>query len=111
MIPIKKTFALVLALIALAAPSTVFAQSGLSGYENEGSSIQGTVDEGGGGGGSSDGATATASRSGGSGSGGSGNGEDLPFTGADLGVLAAAGSMLALLGFGLRRMTHRPSEA
>jgi hypothetical protein len=35
----------------------------------------------------------------------------LPFTGADLGVLAAAGGMLLGLGFGLRRLTHRPTEA
>lgn len=35
----------------------------------------------------------------------------LPFTGADLGVLAAAGGMLLALGFGLRRLTHRPAEA
>lgn len=35
----------------------------------------------------------------------------LPFTGADLGVLAAAGGMLLGLGFGLRRLTHRPIEA
>ena len=33
----------------------------------------------------------------------------LPFTGADLGVLAAAGGLLLGLGLGLRRLTHRPS--
>lgn len=37
--------------------------------------------------------------------------DSLPFTGADLGVLGAAGGMLVLLGFGLRRLTHRPSAA
>ena len=36
---------------------------------------------------------------------------DLPFTGADLGVLGVAGGVLLALGFGLRRLTHRPSEA
>ncbi len=36
---------------------------------------------------------------------------DLPFTGADLGVLGAAGGILLALGFGLRRLTHRPFEA
>jgi hypothetical protein len=36
-------------------------------------------------------------------------GGTLPFTGADLGVLAAAGGILLALGFGLRRLTHRPS--
>jgi hypothetical protein len=34
----------------------------------------------------------------------------LPFTGADLGVLMAAGSVLLALGFGLRRLTHRPFQ-
>jgi hypothetical protein len=33
----------------------------------------------------------------------------LPFTGADLGVLLAAGAILLALGLGLRRLTHRPS--
>jgi hypothetical protein len=35
----------------------------------------------------------------------------LPFTGADLGVLLAAGAILLALGLGLRRLTHRPSGA
>lgn len=34
----------------------------------------------------------------------------LPFTGADLGVLAIAGMMMLALGFGLRRLTHRTSQ-
>lgn len=34
----------------------------------------------------------------------------LPFTGADLGVLAAAGLLMLALGFGLRRLTHHPSQ-
>ncbi len=38
-------------------------------------------------------------------------GAALPFTGADLGVLLAAGAMLLALGLGLRRLTHRPSDA
>jgi hypothetical protein len=33
----------------------------------------------------------------------------LPFTGADLGVLAVAGGLLLGLGLGLRRLTHRPT--
>ena len=39
------------------------------------------------------------------------NGSSLPFTGADLGVLAAVGGLLVATGFGLRRLTHRPFEA
>jgi len=38
------------------------------------------------------------------------SGGSLPFTGADLGVLAVAGAMMLALGFGLRRLTHRPSQ-
>jgi hypothetical protein len=37
-------------------------------------------------------------------------GGSLPFTGADLGVLAAAGGIMLAFGFGLRRLTHRPSQ-
>src|SRR4051794_4327650 len=36
-------------------------------------------------------------------------GGSLPFTGADLGVLAVAGGLLLGLGLGLRRLTHRPT--
>ena len=36
-------------------------------------------------------------------------GASLPFTGADLGVLAVAGGLLLGLGLGLRRLTHRPT--
>ena len=35
----------------------------------------------------------------------------LPFTGADLGVVAAAGALLVGFGVGLRRLTHRPTQA
>jgi len=37
-------------------------------------------------------------------------GGSLPFTGSDLGVLAAAGALMLGLGFGLRRLTHRPLQ-
>jgi hypothetical protein len=33
----------------------------------------------------------------------------LPFTGTDLGVVTAAAGLLLALGFGLRRLTHRPT--
>jgi hypothetical protein len=35
----------------------------------------------------------------------------LPFTGADLGVVAAAGALLVGFGVGLRRLTHGPAQA
>jgi hypothetical protein len=93
------------ALLAFAAPA-VYAQSGSEGYS--GSNVVAGLEQGGGGGGGSVSAApeqaapvqAAAADEGGS----------LPFTGADLGVLAAAGGILLSLGFGLRRLTHRPSH-
>jgi hypothetical protein len=34
----------------------------------------------------------------------------LPFTGADIGILVAVGALLLAFGFGLRRLTHSPSQ-
>ena len=36
--------------------------------------------------------------------------EELPFTGLDLGLLAAAGASLLLLGLGMRRITRGPNS-
>jgi hypothetical protein len=98
------------ALLAFAAPAA-FAQSGSEGYS--GSNVVAGLDQGGGGGGGGKSGQVAAAETtpvstpvqattdtGGS----------LPFTGADLGVLAAAGGILLSLGFGLRRLTHRPSH-
>ena len=90
---IKKVSAALLCVLFLALPGAALAQSGTNGYEEQGSAVQGVVnanDNGGGGGGS---------------------GGSLPFTGAELGVLAGAGGLLVLLGFSLRRMTHGSAEA
>ena len=81
------------ALLALSAPA-VYAQSGEEGYG--GSNVVAGLEHGGGG---DTGAPVQAATNEGS----------LPFTGADLGVLAAAGGLLLGLGLGLRRLTHRPS--
>jgi hypothetical protein len=81
-------------LIALMAPSVAFAQSSDEGYGGAGA-IAGQVESGGG-----DGDAPVTTES-----------DSLPFTGAELGVLAAAGGILVLLGFGLRRMTHGPTRA
>ena len=81
--------------IALMAPSAAFAQSTDEGYGGSGG-IAGQIDTGGPG----NDAPVTTNDSG-----------SLPFTGADLGVLAAAGGLLVLLGFGLRRLTARPEAA
>jgi hypothetical protein len=88
---IKKVSAALLCVLFLALPGAALAQSGTSGYEEQGSAVQGVVN---------------ADDNGGGGSGGS-----LPFTGAELGVLAGAGGILVLLGFSLRRMTHGSAEA
>jgi hypothetical protein len=82
--------------LALMVPSAAFAQSTDEGYGGAGG-IAGQIDSGGNGNGNT---PVTTTKSG-----------SLPFTGADLGVLAAAGGILVLFGFGLRRLTHRPSEA
>ena len=39
------------------------------------------------------------------------DGGSLPFTGLDLGLLAAAGVVLTGVGFGMRRLTRRPDMA
>ncbi len=88
---IKKVSAALLCVLFLALPGAALAQSGTAGYEEQGSAVQGVVN---------------ADDTGGGGSGGS-----LPFTGAELGVLAGAGGILVLLGFSLRRMTHGSAEA
>lgn len=36
--------------------------------------------------------------------------DSLPFTGADLGVLAVVGALMLAFGFGLRRLTRHPSQ-
>jgi hypothetical protein len=91
---IRSLIAIVCAL-ALVVPSAAFAQSTDEGYGGAGG-IAGQIDTGGPG-------QAPVTTTDDSGS--------LPFTGADLGVLGFAGGLLVLLGFGLRRLTHRPSEA
>ena len=107
-----KTILSLAVVLALALPSAALAQSpGAQGYRGNDGITQGIVesDGGGNGGNGAQGAGTSPSsdqRSTGSGS----DGGSLPFTGADLGVLALAGGLLLLMGFGLRRMTHRPSE-
>jgi len=92
---IKKTFALA-GVIALLAPSAAFAQASNEAYGGDGDVVAG-LESGSGDDGGNTSPTTT-------------EGDSLPFTGSDLGVLAAAGGVLLGLGFGLRRMTHRPTE-
>jgi hypothetical protein len=83
------------ALLAFAAPAAM-AQSGTEGYG--GSNVVAGLEQGGGG------ATGTPTPVE-----ATNQGNSLPFTGADLGVLAVAGGLLLGLGLGLRRLTHRPT--
>jgi hypothetical protein len=86
---------------ALLAPSVASAQSSDEAYGGDNNVVAG-LEQGNGGGGSSSSPTTSPSSAGGG---------SLPFTGSDLGVVAAAGGLLLGLGFGLRRLTHRPSQA
>src|SRR3954452_10034123 len=99
---IKKGLAIA-GIMMLMAPAGAIAQSGTEGYGGPGNVISG-LEQGGGGGnnGGGNGSAPVKAQS---------QGGNLPFTGADLGVLAAAGGLLVGLGFGLRRLTHRPSQA
>ena len=83
------------ALLAFAAPAA-FAESGSEGYG--GSNVVAGLEQGGGGGNTPAPVQAATDE-----------GASLPFTGADLGGLAAAGGLLLGLGLGLRRLTHRPT--
>jgi hypothetical protein len=85
---------------ALLAPAAAVAQSSDEGYGGPGNVISGLQQGGGGGGGGNNESPPVKQSS---------QGGKLPFTGADLGVLAAVGGLLAGLGFGLRRLTHRPT--
>lgn len=105
MTKVKKLLA-VAGVLALLAPSAAFAQSSNEAYGGDNSVVAG-LEEGNGGGGA-------GGAEEGNGGGGAVEADDdgsLPFTGADLGVVAAAGGLLLGLGFGLRRLTHRPSQA
>src|SRR5262245_10758646 len=92
--------------VALLAPSAAFAASGSEqgGYAGSNDVVAG-LQQGSGGGGGGNGPTGTANTT------SSGGGGSLPFTGSDLGVIGAAGALLVGLGFGLRRLTYRPTRA
>lgn len=89
------------AVVAMLVPSAAFAASSSDeSYGGPNNVVQGLEQGGGNGPNTPSGPSASPSKSG-----------SLPFTGADLGVLATAGGLLLAMGFGLRRLTHRPSEA
>jgi hypothetical protein len=117
-VKIKTTFA-ILGVAALLAPASALAESSNEGYGGPNNVVAG-LQQGGGGGGAGPTASAPAKnvsavapaqqaqaqapvqQS---------SGNTLPFTGAELGLFAAAGGLLLLMGFGLRRLSQRPSQA
>jgi hypothetical protein len=106
MTQIKKILAVASVATMLIGPATAFAaKSSDEVYGGAGEVISG-LQQGSGGGGPNSGGGASPSTVKAQSQGG-----NLPFTGADLGVLAAAGGVLVGLGFGLRRLTHRPTQA
>jgi hypothetical protein len=92
---------------AMLVPTAAMAQSSNEGYGGPNNVVAGVGNSGGGGSGPTtevaDVAAAPVETS--------DAGAALPFTGADLGVLLAAGAILLALGLGLRRLTHRPTNA
>jgi hypothetical protein len=87
---------------ALLVPTAAMAQSSDEGYGGPGNVVSGLQQGSGNGGGGGGNTQPVKAQS---------QGGNLPFTGSDLGVLAAAGGLLAGFGFGLRRLTHRPTQA
>jgi hypothetical protein len=104
---LRLTIVIVAALTALALPTAAFANSGQDGYGGPNSAVAGinASDDNGGGPTSSapvveeaptvESATVES------------NGSSLPFTGLDVGYVAAAGLLLLGTGLVLRRATHR----
>ena len=87
---------------------TAMAQSTVNGYNQTGPAIQDDVagqSEGGSGGAAAVAPTAPAASADTDASG------RLPFTGMDLGLLAAAGGLLLGLGAGMRQLTRAPESA
>ncbi|MEJ7817208.1 MAG: hypothetical protein WKF49_00890 [Thermoleophilaceae bacterium] len=104
----------------MTAPAAL-AQSGGDGYRTDGPSVLGQTEGGGGGnddnggnGGNgsnpSNGEGATAGNDTRSADGSASSGDSLPFTGLDLGLVAAAGASLMLMGVGMRRLTRAPDS-
>lgn len=91
-------------MLVLLVPAAASAQSSKEGYAKNQFNVAGLQEGSGGGDGNSPSDTVKNTTASGGGSG------SLPFTGADLGVLAGAGVLLLGMGFGLRRLTHRPSS-
>jgi hypothetical protein len=90
--------------LTLTASGAAYAQATLEGYTDEGPRIQdrfpGDPQE-----------PVTEERAVTPSGSGEESGSDLPFTGLDLGLIAAAGGLLLTLGFGMRRVVRAPESA
>jgi hypothetical protein len=85
-------------ILVLALATTAYGQSTIDGYNDRGGQIQSQVDQGVDASGTDPVSSAPASEV--------DDGESLPFTGLDVGLLAAAGGVLVAAGFGMRRLTR-----
>lgn len=99
---INKVLIAALAVAMLVPTATAFAQSSNEGYGGPNNVVSGVGNSGGPSSPTPAAETSPVETS---------EAASLPFTGADLGVLLAAGAILLALGLGLRRLTHRPSGA
>jgi hypothetical protein len=104
---LRITFAIVAVLSALVLPTAALANSGQSGYGGPNSAVAGINSSGGNGPTSSapspvveEAPTVAAAEV-------ESSGSTLPFTGLDVGYIAAAGIVLLGMGFLLRRVSHR----
>ena len=103
----RKVVPIALVGLAVAAPAPAFGQASTEGYNGTAGVVTDVQPGGVGGQTAGDGNVAgTAQASGERGAQGSAR---LPFTGADLGLIAGAGALLLGLGVGMRRVIRRPN--
>jgi hypothetical protein len=104
---LRTTIAVFAAVSALALPASALASSGQEGYAGPNSVVAGIQGGGGGGPTSSAPAPAPVAESAAAPVSASEESGTLPFTGANLGILAGGGLLLLVLGFGLRKLTQQ----
>jgi hypothetical protein len=107
MTKLRLTIAIVAALTALALPTAASANSGQDGYGGPNSAVAGINSNGGNGPSSSAPVAVVEEAPTVESAAVESAGSSLPFTGMDVGYVAAAGLLLLGMGFVLRRATHR----
>ena len=105
----KKSYVVALSVLALvvSAPAAFGQESSVQGYNSSGPSVAGDIQ--GGANGPDSGAGDVAGNNVAAASSDDPAGGSLPFTGSDLGLLAAAGTFLLAFGLGMRRLTRSTS--